>query len=84
MQGLVDGVISSDSSPPKMTNTYVDLSAYMNWIKVVRKHTEDRFINEIWLQVEAENQTVICGKNFTSNDSYSNGLKSWFGDEGPS
>lgn len=84
VQGLVDGVISSDSSPPKMTNTYVDLSAYMNWIKVVRKHTEDRFINEIWLQVEAENQTVICGKNFTSNDSYSNGLKSWFGDEGPS
>lgn len=84
MQGLVDGVISSDTSPSKLTNTYVDLSAHMNWIKAVRKHTEDRFINEIWLQVEAENQTIICGKNFTSNNSNSNVLKSWFGDERPS
>lgn len=73
----------SAGTPQTITNTFLDLSAYMDWIKAIRKHTEGRFINEMWLQVESADQAAICKKNFTLKDTSSVGLRSGFGDEEP-
>jgi hypothetical protein len=83
IQGLVDGVTPSAGPPQTITNTFLDLSAHMDWIKAVRQHTEGRFIDKIWLQVESADQADICKKNFTSKDNSSVGLRSGFGDEEP-
>lgn len=64
VQGLVDGITPSTDDPPLFTNTFVDLTAHIDWMNAVRKANEDRLVNnEVRLEAEATDASEVCAKD---------------------
>ena len=69
VQGLVDGITPSTDTPPQFTNTFVDLSAHVDWMNAVRKNNEDRLVNnELHFEVQASDPAIICAKKGADNE----------------